>query len=60
MELLCQSPHPRKPGPCLAKNRAWATWGEFDIECWRCFARISFDFNTSGTESIDKQEALSR
>ena len=51
MEQKCQNDHPRKPGECGAKNRAYATFGTFDIECWRCFGRITFNFDESGTES---------
>ena len=59
MEKLCQNPSPRKPGECGAKNRAYATFGTFDIECWRCFGRITFDFDAAGTESTVSLAVLS-
>lgn len=54
-EEHCKNDHPDFPGqPCKAKLKAYATGGTFTVECWRCYGPVTFDFETEGTEAVDK------
>ncbi len=60
-EQRCTNPHPRKPGPCNAQINVPVviavekSFGSISMECWRCSGPITLDFESEGTEAVDKE-----
>ena len=60
-EQRCTNPHPDFPEKeCGAKIKAHATFGVFTVQCWRrgCHGPVIFDFESSGTEAVDKHPVM--